>query len=185
MIPAIQSHLSALNEITAEVNAKFGHLTTQQLNWKPSPDTWSIAQVLDHIIVSDTTYYPQFQNLFAGNYRPTWDQKIGFLSRFWGARLIKDTGPVSTSKFKNPAVFNPSQNTIDDTIVQRFGVHQKEMVESFMKMESFDLQATILASPVSGIIAYNLSDLMQILVGHQQRHLAQANRILMSMNKGH
>ena len=35
---------------------------------------------------------------------------------FWGVRLIKDTVPVSTSKFKNPAVFNPSQCTINDSI---------------------------------------------------------------------
>ena len=39
-----------LDKITYAVSTEFGKLDSQELNWKPNPDTWSIAQNLDHII---------------------------------------------------------------------------------------------------------------------------------------
>ena len=35
-------------------------LSEQQLNWKPSPDKWSIAQCLDHLAVTSS----EFDSLF-------------------------------------------------------------------------------------------------------------------------
>ncbi len=185
MSTVIQYHIETLDEIAKQVQLHFGNMDTAALNWKPSPDAWSIAQVLDHIMVSDSTYYPQFDALLAGTHRQTWYMKIRFISRFWGARLIKDAGPVISKKFKNPAVFSPSQSALPADILNRFAAHQKQMKEYFMKLQSFDPQITILYSPVTKLITYNLADLFQILLGHQQRHIGQALRVLASMNKCH
>ena len=49
---------STLNDISKQSLSEFGSLTSEQLNWKPASNTWSIAQNLDHLIVVNETYYP-------------------------------------------------------------------------------------------------------------------------------
>ena len=36
--------------IADDAKANFGHLNSQQLNWKPAADSWRVAQCLDHRI---------------------------------------------------------------------------------------------------------------------------------------
>ncbi|MBK8565848.1 MAG: DinB family protein [Saprospiraceae bacterium] len=40
-----------LDEITGQFKADFGKLSLAELNWKPNPQTWSIAQNMEHLIV--------------------------------------------------------------------------------------------------------------------------------------
>ena len=46
-----------LDEITAAVQAEFSGLDNTQLNRKPVADKWSIAQCLDHLVVSNDSYF--------------------------------------------------------------------------------------------------------------------------------
>ena len=42
--------------ITGDAKALFGHLTREQLNWKPAANSWSVAQCLDHLITINREY---------------------------------------------------------------------------------------------------------------------------------
>ena len=59
---------------------KFQSLSSTQLNWKPSENEWSIGQCLDHLIVSNTTYFPTFEKVLHGKYRLGFLQKINQIS---------------------------------------------------------------------------------------------------------
>ena len=49
---------STLSDISRQYLSEFGSLTNEQLNWKPNSTVWSIAQNLDHLIVTNESYYP-------------------------------------------------------------------------------------------------------------------------------
>ena len=51
----MKNWIVTLEHITKQVQSEFGMLTKEQLNWKPTPDTWSIAQNLDHLMVVNET----------------------------------------------------------------------------------------------------------------------------------
>ena len=70
---------STLDNITEQFIAQFGTLTNDQMNWKPNPNTWSIAQNLDHLIVVNETYYPVLSALKEGKYKTPFIAKIGFI----------------------------------------------------------------------------------------------------------
>src|SRR5262245_17577460 len=40
-----------------------GQLTTEQSLWSPRPGTWSIAQIADHLLLSEEMYREQFRRL--------------------------------------------------------------------------------------------------------------------------
>lgn len=174
----IEQTLITLDKVTTEARKLFGNLTAHQLNWKPAPEKWSIAQCLDHLIVSNNTYYPQFNAVITRKYTNSFYQNIGFISRYFGNYLINETGPIVGKPMKNPPAFAPSQSNLPATIVSDFEKHQLHFSAIIAKLDDADLNKTILSSPALGIITYSLHDLLIVLSGHEQRHLNQAKNVL-------
>jgi hypothetical protein len=51
--PFIQRMLQKGKEAGEKVKIEFQNITHRQLNWKPAPDSWSMGQCLDHLVVAD------------------------------------------------------------------------------------------------------------------------------------
>ena len=178
MINLTQQTMDAFNKVTVEAKALFQHLSPKQLNWKPSSEKWSIAQCLDHLIVSNSTYYPQFDEVILGKHKNSFYQNLKFVSKYFGDYLIKETGAVVSKPMKSPAAFVPSQSEIAGTIVTDFEKHQQEFCARIQQLGKVDMDETVLHSPALKIITYNLTDLLTILAAHEQRHLTQAINVL-------
>ncbi|HLP51019.1 MAG TPA: DinB family protein [Chitinophagales bacterium] len=178
MQTTIETTIATFNKVNGEAKLQFGSLTGAQLNWKPSSDKWSIAQCLDHLMVSNNTYLPQLDAVIAGKHSNSFYQNIRFISKFFGEYLIRETGPVVAKPMKNPPAFAPSQSEITGTIVSDFEKHQQQFSAKLSQLSATDLDKTVLSSPALGIITYTLRDLLTILSGHEQRHLNQAKNVL-------
>ncbi|HLP19124.1 MAG TPA: DinB family protein [Chitinophagales bacterium] len=178
MQTTIETTITTFGKVTFEAKSVFGKLSAAQLNWRPSSDKWSIAQCLDHLMVSNNTYIPQFDEVIAGKHSNSFYQNIRFISKFFGEYLIRETGPVVAKPMKNPPAFAPSQSEITATIVSDFEKHQQQFSAKLSQLSAIDLDKTVLSSPALGIITYTLRDLLTILSGHEQRHLNQAKNVL-------
>jgi uncharacterized damage-inducible protein DinB len=44
---------------------KFKSLSEDQINWKLSAESWSIAECVDHLIVTNKLYFNEFEKQFA------------------------------------------------------------------------------------------------------------------------
>lgn len=174
--------IKAIEEISRKVNDSFGKLSVEQLNWKPSEDKWSVAQCLDHLIVSNSTYFPQFETVANGAYKKSMYQSIRFVSKFMGKWLVENTGPRKVKAMKNPPAFAPTIGNLPQDIVQKFLTHQIELVDKLHRMNHCDIHETILTSPALSVITYSLSDLLQIISGHEERHYLQALKVLALQN---
>ena len=62
----------------------FGVLTAEELNWKPDPKTWSIAQNISHLIQFNETYFPILESLQKEKYKPHLWQSSSLSSLFLG-----------------------------------------------------------------------------------------------------
>jgi len=95
--------------LTEEVRATFGFLSKEQLNWKPSPQKWSIGQCLDHIITSNQQYEPIFKAFVNGTHKKTFWERLPFLPSMFGKMLMNSLKPNAKMKMKAPSVFRPAQ----------------------------------------------------------------------------
>lgn len=93
----LKAVISSANKIADETKATFGNLSVSQLNWKPSPERWSVAQCFDHLITSNQGYFPIIEEVLAGKKRTLW-QSMPFLPALAGRLLIKSLDPSSTRK---------------------------------------------------------------------------------------
>jgi hypothetical protein len=160
------------------VQEKFSFLNIAQINWKAEPTRWSIGQCLDHLIVSNTSYFPAFEKLISHSYRLSFFQKLSPFKKLAGPLMIRSLGPNLKRKLGAPKIFEPSSSNIPADIVQSFLKHQQTLKTYFRQLMNLDTKNLVMASPVTAFITYTLHDAMQILIVHEQRHILQAENVL-------
>ncbi len=161
----------------------FGSLTTEELNWKPDSNTWSIAQNIDHIITINNTFFPVVDSIRSETYSiPFWG-KMGFVVSFFGKMLLKSVQPKTKTKAKTFAIWEPSKSNIPDVILQRFADHQEALKSLIESSQDLIAKGTVISSPASRSVVYKLESAFEIIVVHETRHLEQANRVLKLMNE--
>lgn len=172
-LPAV---INAANNVASNTRSTFGHLTPSQLNWKPSPERWSIAQCFDHLIAVNKAYFPVIDNVLAGKKRTLWES-MPVLPGLMGKMVIKAVEPTSTRKFKARKNFEAAQSNISGSIINDFVDHQAEVVDKMKATQHLDLEKIIITSPVAAVMTYSLIDAYRIIVVHEERHFQQAKRV--------
>ncbi|HEX6213697.1 MAG TPA: DinB family protein [Vicinamibacterales bacterium] len=170
--------IDVARKVPAEVRAEFGALRTDQLNWKPAADKWSVGQCFDHLLTSNREYFPIFDRVLQGQKTSNtiWESLPG-LPRFWGQMLIKSVSPDAARKQKAPKIFAPATSAVDAGIIPRF-IDQQERVISYLNtITAVDADRIIITSPVARVITYSLLDACRVIVAHEQRHILQARRV--------
>jgi hypothetical protein len=172
---------STLDDISKQSLSEFGSLTSEQLNWKPNSNTWSIAQNLDHLIVANETYYPVLASLKAGTYRTPFIARIGFMVSFLGKTVLKAVQPDRQKKMKTFPIWEPTTSNLLDDILKRFQIHQNELIQKIEDAKGLVEKGVVISSPANRNIVYKLETAFDIIVSHEQRHLEQAKEILQQM----
>ena len=168
--------IAAANKVAEEARSAFADLTPSQLNWKPAPERWSVAQCFDHLITTNKGYFPVVENVLAGKKR-TFLESLPVLPGLAGKLLIKSLDPSSTRKIKAPKKFQPAQSDISASVINDFVDQQHRIVEKMKATGHLDLEKIVITSPVSAAITYSLMDAYRIIVVHEQRHFQQAKRV--------
>jgi len=178
MNPELSRLIDDLNAVSADAGSSFGQLTTQQLNWKPSPDEWSVAQCLDHLISSNEGFIPIVKKVKQGEHKPSFKERVPVLPRLFGSLVLNAVKPETKRKLKASKPFQPSSSEIGGHIVSQFQAQQKQIAEHMKSTEALDLGKIIITSPVASFVTYSLFDGYRIIVAHDQRHVAQAKRVM-------
>ena len=167
-----------LDNITEQAISKFGILSSEQLNWRPNSNTWSIAQNIDHIIVVNETYYPVLNALKEGTYKTPFISKIGFMVSFLGKTVLNAVKPDRKKRMKTFPIWEPTGSEIDGAILSRFKRHQSELKRQIESSKELIETGTIISSPANKNIVYKLETAFDIIISHEQRHFEQAKEIM-------
>ncbi|MEY5131941.1 MAG: hypothetical protein RL734_2008 [Bacteroidota bacterium] len=172
----IQQLIQELDAITKEVQDSFGNMNHEELNFKSSPDRWSIAQNLDHLIRINKTYFPIFDALKNGTYSPPFLGKFSFITSFFGNMIYKMSSPEHTKPIKTMKIWEPSKSEIHD-VIQAFEQHQEQLKQHIAGLEGCIASGSVIASPANPMIVYALEQALNIIVVHEKRHILQARKV--------
>src|SRR5690242_19956017 len=164
-------------QIADDARTSFGAMSPAQLNWKPSPERWSIAQCFDHLMTSNRGYFPIMESVRDGKKQNTFWTRLPVLPGLAGKLLIKSLDPASTRKIRAPKKFEPAQSDISASIIDDFVTQQERVIEGMKSTSHLDLEKIVITSPALSFVAYSLMDAYRIIVTHERRHLQQAKRV--------
>lgn len=176
MSERIEQVTRELGQTADDVKTTFGTFTNEQLNWKPAENSWSIAQCLDHLILSNIEFDDEWPKLHAGtresSFLENWSPLSGFFGRLLISSLAKDS---RKTKAPSQSIVPPSE--IEPGIIDRFVANIETTNKNIEGCEGVDLHKTVLTSPFMGLITYRLDDAFSILIEHTKRHIRQAKRV--------
>jgi hypothetical protein len=178
-----QKWTAKIDETTHAFQQAFGHLTNEQLNWKPHASVWSIAQNIDHLIVINATYFPIIESIRKGTYTLPWIARLGFMVTFFGNVVLDSVQPSRRRKMKTFPVWQPSQSPLPGDVLARFTEAQDKLKTLVTSSSDLVELRTIISSPANKNIVYRLETAFDIITTHEQRHFEQAKEVLTLLNQ--
>ena len=170
-----------LNQLTENTKKTFGHLSAEQLNWKPNAKSWSIGQCFEHLIVTNNLYFPAIQNVISGTHRNNFFSQIPFSTNLISVLMKNALNPEQKRKMKTFKIFEPSASNVSETIIEDFAENQIKLIELFEVVKDLDIHKIKIPEPLSVALNLRLDDAFEILLMHEKRHFLQAERVFQQM----
>jgi DinB superfamily len=161
-----------------QFRAAFAQLSPAQLNWKPNAETWSVGECIDHLIVTNRSYFAQLEAIARGDKYISFWEKLPLFHGMWGRMLLKATTEQVVKKAKSPGPFAPTRSTVPATIVEEFCTQQAALIDKIAKTDVVDHEKALITSPAASFITYSLHDGVVIVFQHERRHFLQAKAVM-------
>jgi hypothetical protein len=170
-----QQQLNANTQVVREILAG---LSAAHINWRPDEKSWSLGQVVRHLILTEKSYAPNTEAAVKEAAAHTRQKKKvpPVKHTRTGKLAIWSLGPKIRFKMPAPKAFTPPSD-VDENILEDFLLSQAELGALMQRASGLDLSHTKLVSPESKLIRLNLADVFRIHVVHEQRHVEQMKRV--------
>jgi hypothetical protein len=177
-LPAWSARLIAqLTESDRRTRAVVDALDDDALNRQPRPNSWSLAQCLNHLCLANEVYLPAIAAALNG--RPPGRAEtisLSGLSRWFIREYIAPAPPGK--RRRAPGQIVPPER-VDPSILERFLRINDEARRLIRRASAFDVNRIRFRNPFVPLIRFTVGTGLEIVSQHEQRHLAQAERVRM------
>ncbi|MCI4670612.1 MAG: DinB family protein [Bacteroidia bacterium] len=180
--PYLKDIIERMDLVGKKVAGTLGFLTTQQLNWRENPQSWSIAQYVHYIIAINKSYLPTLIQVNNGTRKAKKREKLPILPDLWGTMLVRmlKSDPKGPPKATNG--LTPPSSPIGNEILEEFAEHQGSMIHLLQELDREDHDSIIITSPENSFVTYPIKDIIKGLCLQEERHLKLALEVLGNSN---
>jgi uncharacterized damage-inducible protein DinB len=170
--------LRSNREVLQRIERAVADMDGDVLSRRPPDGGWSIAEVLEHLIVSADSYVESIRRVMGEN-----PEKRAAASTTWKPSIM---GGMLVSSFRNPRklpaprMYQPGPSPRANTY-EEFVRRQQEVGRLITEAQPLDWRAVRMRSPVIPLIRMNLGDALSVLVVHAERHAGQIERVRKSL----
>lgn len=175
----IQSILDQLGSASAEAAALTSGLSEPQAALRPTPESWSISQLLEHLALTNNLYLSSMrQAAEAGRRRGKLRRRPAHpgLAGRWFANKLE---PPITPKFRIKTISKLEPGSAPPLAQASSAfVDSQAALEHFVRDSSdLDLASSRYANPIVRGLNFSIASGLHILLAHERRHLWQARQI--------
>jgi hypothetical protein len=155
-------------------------LTEEQLNWQPVPGSWSIGQCLQHLCRTNEAYLASISAALKEKPDSPVEQITpGWFGR-WFIRSFVEPSPNS-KRVSAPPKIRPAAR-VDHAVLDRFLSCNRSCRELIVRTRGKDINRIRFWNPFVRGIRFTVGTGLEIITGHERRHLLQAERVRDSVN---
>ncbi|ASS50875.1 MAG: hypothetical protein A3D31_15625 [Candidatus Fluviicola riflensis] len=152
-------------------------LDEEILNRKPTAESWSKLECLEHLNLYGDFYLPEIERSLLQAKRTSQPVfKPGVFGGYF-TKLMQAKPDGSIKKMKSPADKNPAHSNLSVTTIERFLKQQEQLLRLLEMAKHVDLTHTKTSISISKMIKLRLGDTLRFYVYHIERHILQAERI--------
>ena len=174
----LEQWLEETKKVPEKLEEVFSNLTEEELNHKPNPSQWSIGELVDHIMVTNSLYFPKYQKIIDGNHKNPFTSRFKYVTDFLGKSILHSVNPENKKKLKTVKKFEPHSKQFKLEQLEAFRKSNKELIDLVLKTDKVNHHKTYIVSPASPIIVYSLEYANKIMLWHGLRHIEQAAEVL-------
>ena len=187
--PEIQAIEDALNTLEQEARSVAAELTEDQGTWRERPDSWSIAECLDHLATANEVYVRAMEPPAARAREHGSRRRRPALAGFIGGWFVRTMEPPVKPAYKGkaPKLIRPRPSPALADALRRF-LESQNLPRTFLRTYAdIDLAGVRFPNPFVRGVRFSLATGLHVIVAHERRHLWQARRVrdaLASSNAG-
>ena len=167
---------SEIDQLSSQYKTLYSDCPPVTLNLKPNPDTWSLGQILEHIIIINTSFFSIIAAAKTNSLKLPWISSLSFVHQKFGQMILKSVHPDTVKKTKTFSIWRPSPSNISSDILIQFIEHQESLTRIFQSSTDLIKSHQLIHSPANRFIVYSLETAFKMILLHEQRHLNQAVR---------
>ena len=163
------------------VQKRFRSLSAKELNQRPSPSRWSAGQCLEHLNIVGGYYLPtiaaRIARAQARGSKPNAMAKQGYIGR----RFIEAMRtPAHIKSYQSPQRYAPTGTRLPRTVAEVFSRQLDELLRLVLLARQVNANSVRIPNAIFPLLLLRLTDQLEFLVVHIQRHIAQAEAVLVN-----
>jgi hypothetical protein len=177
LIPELQQLHDRINVARQDVIQIFTVLSEEQARERPDPTSWSVGECVDHLCVVGRKLLPRIDAGLTKAREKGWYSDGPFRYSWWGNWFVRASGAGDyppKQKVKTPKLYRPVHEWPVEELVRSFTHLQDEYLSRIRTANGIDLARVKITSPAARLLRLSLGQWLELLVGHQERHLLQA-----------
>lgn len=172
--------LKNLTEITLE-NQRFAKellsKSETELRECSSENSWSVLECIEHLNLYGNFYLPEIGNALQKAQKT---ENSIFKSGLLGSYFIGLIQPKTRlNKMKTASEMNPKGRYLTKKSLEVFITQQNQLLKFLQQAIEIDLIKTKTKISISKFIKLRLGDTLQFVVYHNQRHIAQIQKVIL------
>jgi len=177
--PELQKLEALLDAAEREARDLVSGLTEERGGWRAGPDSWSVAECLDHLAIANHIYLGAMQPAAIRAQekgRPRRGPPLpGFVGRFFVSALEPPVKAVF--RMKSPRSIRPRVAPSLAEALASFVVSQDQARAFLRTNANLDLAGVPFANPFIPGVRFSLATGLHVIAAHERRHLWQAWRV--------
>lgn len=151
---------------------------------RPSPQSWSVAECLQHLNISADAYFPIWQQIIANAGPRKTELNAPYRTDFWGWLLSWILEPPARIRSKTPTSFEPVAGATAGSALTGFLERQQRIIAALHRCRGRAIDKVRMSSPVDRRIRYSIWSSFVIVAAHQRRHLWQGEQAVQKLRSG-
>lgn len=177
LVSDLQGYRQQIEALNKDARDLLAGLSEAQVNWRPTPAHWSVAECLDHLTVTNRELMKPIEAAIEDGRARGLTGLGPFRYGIIGNMIVRSMEPPAKMKFKAPTIFKPRPDQSLEVVARDFFAAQNELLRLIMEANGINLARVKVASPVTKLIKLSLGQSFGLIITHNRRHLWQARQV--------
>jgi hypothetical protein len=182
LTPEIDEFRRQFEQLSADADALVSPLTDAQFHWCPTPQSWSVAQCIEHLNVTARGYLPSLDEAIANAIRRGLYGPGPFRYGWIGGLLVFFLEPPPRWRTRAPPSLQPAPDRPRAEVMAGFRAYQVQYIDRLRQANGIDLARARVRSPAPYWLRIPLGSGFALMTAHERRHLSQARNVIRQLS---